>query len=351
MSRGVKGSEDESDGGSVIRVGLIGYGLAGAVFHEPLIRACDPLELTAVLTSRDHPLRVGGFDELLERSDLIVIASPNQSHFPLARAALESGRHVVVDKPFTVTLEEADSLIALARERGRILTVFHNRRWDGDFLTVRRVLPDLGDVFLYEANWDRFRPAIKQGWREEPTPGSGLLNDLGPHLIDQALQLFGVPDAISADILAQREGARVDDYFDLTLDYDERRVCLRSSSVVAEPRPRFSVHGSAGSFVKHGLDPQELQLKAGMNPNDGPFGLDERDGMLTSAGGNQREVRTERGRYVTLYDGVAAAILHGAPVPVEPADTRAGLMLIDLARRSSALGRRLPVPGANSMED
>ena len=334
----------------MIKVGLIGHGLAGAVFHEPLIRACDGLELAAVLTSRDHPLRVASFEELVERSELVVVASPNPTHFPLAQSALEAGRHVVVDKPFTVTLGEADALMALARQRGLMLTVFHNRRWDGDFLTVRRLLPDLGEVLLYEANWDRFRPAIKPGWRDEPEPGSGLISDLGPHLIDQALLLFGMPNAVSADILAQRSGAKVDDYFDLTLVYGALRVCLRSSSLVAEPRPRFAVHGTRGSYIKYGLDPQEQQLKSGMSTNNDHFGVDLRQGLRTFADGKTAEVPAERGDYLAFYQGVAAAILDGGRVPVDPADARRGLMLIDLARRAAAQGRQLPAPAASSPE-
>jgi scyllo-inositol 2-dehydrogenase (NADP+) len=331
----------------VIRVGLVGYGLAGSTFHEPLIRACGGLELAAVLTSRDHPRRVGSFEDLLERSDLVVIASPNQTHFPQAKTALEQRKHVVVDKPFTVSLEEADELIALAERQERVLTVFHNRRWDADFQTVRRILPELGEVLLYEANWDRFRPSIKHGWREAAGAGAGILNDLGPHLIDQALQLFGMPDAIAADVLAQRDGAVVDDYFDVTLEYDRLRVCLRCSTLIADPRPRFALHSTEGSYVKFGLDPQEAQLKSGMDPREPAFGVDQRHGVRTLPDGKTETVRTERGRYIAFYEAVAAAILDGAPVPVDPRDARAGLLLIDLARRASDEGRRLPVPGAS----
>ena len=332
----------------MIRVGLVGYGLAGAVFHAPLIRACARLQLAAVLTSREAPFRVDSIEELIAACGLVVVASPNNTHFPLAKAALEAGRHVVVDKPFTTSLGEADELIRTARERGLVLSVFHNRRWDADFLTVKTVLPSLGEVLLYEANWDRFRPEIKRGWREEPEPGSGLLSDLGPHLIDQALLLFGMPEAVSADILAQRSKAKVDDYFDVALHYGVRRVCLRSSSLVAEPRPRFAVHGTGGSFVKYGLDPQEAQLKAGMDPRDERFGIDERSGTLTLADGSVNAVTNERGHYLAFYDGVVAAIENGAPPPVAPQDARDGLALIDLARRAAAEGRRLAVPAASS---
>jgi scyllo-inositol 2-dehydrogenase (NADP+) len=332
----------------VIRVGLAGYGLAGSAFHAPLIRACEGMELTAVLTSRDVPERVGSLDELLERSDLVVVATPNTTHFEITAAALNAGKHVVVDKPFTVTVDEADALIALAKQRERVLTVFHNRRWDSDFLTVRKMLPSLGEIMLFEAHWDRFRPAIKQGWREVPQPGGGVLSDLGPHMIDQALVLFGMPDAVSADLLAQREGAQVDDYFDLTLHYGERRVCLRCSTLVAEPRPRFAVHGTGGSFVKYGLDPQEAQLKAGMDPRDQGFGVDPVNGAIAFGDGARGEVPSERGNYLALYERVGNGIVGNVPPPVEPADARAGLMLIDLARRAAELGQRLPVPAASS---
>jgi len=331
-----------------IRVGLVGYGLAGSAFHAPLIRACGRLELSAVLTSRDVPRRVGLLDDLMERSDLVVIASPNQTHFPIARQALETGRHVVVDKPFTVDVAEADELIRIARERQVVLTVFHNRRWDADFLTVRDVLPKLGEILLFEANWDRFRPAVKQGWREKPEPGSGVLDDLGPHLIDQALQLFGTPDAIDADIVAQREGALVDDYFDLGLHYGARRVCLRSSTLVAAPRPRFAVHGTSGSFIKHGLDPQESQLKSGMNPRDHDFGVDSNHGSLIFPDGHAESVPTKRGNYLAFYEAVADAIGDGAPPPVSPEGARDGLALIALARWAAQQGRRLEVRHANS---
>jgi scyllo-inositol 2-dehydrogenase (NADP+) len=333
-----------------IRVGLVGYGLAGAVFHAPLIRACKRMDLAAVQTSRDAPNRVQNLKTLLERSDLVVIASPNTTHFPIAKAALDAGKHVVVDKPFTVTLDEADGLIRLAKERGRILTVFHNRRWDADFLTLKRILPRIGAISLYEAHWDRFRPAIKEGWRETDEPGGGVWYDLGPHLVDQALQLFGMPDSVSADIFAQRPEAKADDYFDVTLHYGTRRVCLRCSSLVADPRPRIAAHGSEASFVKFGLDPQEPALKDGGDPLDPGFGIDERTGTLIFPDGGSQSVPNERGDYLAFYEAVADSILDGAPVPVDPADARDGLLLISLARRASQLGQRLPVRDASSTE-
>ncbi len=325
----------------IIRIGMTGFGLAGSVFHAPLIRSCSRMKLAGVLTSRDIPERVSSLEELISGCDLVVVASPNRTHFQIAQRALEAGKHVVVDKPFTVTLEEADELIALAKQRRQLLSVFHNRRWDSDFLTLREVVAKLGEVTLFEANWDRFRPAIKEGWREVAEPGSGVLNDLGPHLFDQAIQLFGMPEALEADIAAQRDGAAVDDYFDVRLHYGRSRVALRSSTLVAATRPRFAVHGTRGSFVKHGLDPQEAQLKAGLDPLDAEFGIDPIEATLTGPDGSVERIPTRRGNYLAFYEAMADAILDGSPVPVAPDDARDCLALIDLARRASVEGRRL----------
>lgn len=303
-----------------------------------------------MLTSREAPARVRSLDELLDRCDLVVVASPNTTHFSIAKAAFEAGKHVVVDKPFTVSVEEADALIRLAKERDRILTVFHNRRWDSDYLTLRRILPRIGAISLFEAHWDRFRPQIKPSWRETGEPGGGVWFDLGPHLVDQALQLFGMPDSVSADIFAQRKDAKVDDYFDVTLHYGPRRVCLRSSTLVADPRPRFCVEGSEASFVKFGLDPQEDALKAGADPLDPSFGIDERTGTLTFPNGRHQSVPNERGNYRLFYEALADSIVDGAPAPVDASDGRAVVALINLARRASQLGRRLPLPDASLPE-
>jgi len=321
---------------AAIRTALIGRGLGGSAFHAPLIRACPDLELVRWVGAAEAAEAARAADV-----DLVVVSTPNASHFPLARAALEAGKHVVVDKPFTVTLAEADALIDLASARRRVLSVFHNRRWDGDFLTVRKLLPRLGEVRLYEACWDRFRPALREGWKEDPEQGAGLLLDLGPHLIDQALLLFGIPDAVRADVLAQRPGSRIDDYFVLTLEYGPMRAVLGSASLVAAPRARFAVHGTGGSFVRHGLDPQEAELKAGADPH--LAGTDPGMGVLTLPDGTGEEVPTQQGRYVAFYPAVAAAIRGEGPVPVAPADAREGLRLIDLARKSAREGRRIPV--------
>ena len=324
-----------------IRTGLIGLGLGGRAFHEPLIRAAERLSLAGIATRHSTPDPAGLIaDPAIE---LIVISTPNHSHYPLAKAALEAGKHVVIDKPFTVTLAEADALIALACAEERVLTVFHNRRWDGDFLTVQRLLASgrLGEVMRYEAHWDRFRPAIKPGWKEEKGPGTGVLGDLGPHLIDQALLLFGPPDAVSGDLERQRAETQVDDYFAITMSYGKRRAILTSSLLAAAPRPRFGLYGTEGSFVKYGLDPQESQAQAGLSPRDPGFGVEDEawHGTLTLADGTAERIPTERGRYLAFYEGVAASILDGAPVPVDPAEARAGLAIIDSVQAAAAATR------------
>lgn len=340
-----------------IRVGLIGFGLAGSAFHAPFVEAEPRMRLAAVASSRPDAVRerfpdvaVAPDAEALLADpaiDLVVIAAPNPLHAPLARAALDRGKHVVVDKPLVADLAEAQPLIDLARDRGRVLSVFHNRRWDGDFLTVQRVLREgrLGRVMLAEFCWDRFRPAIKQGWREEAGPGAGLLADLGPHLVDQALRLFGTPDAVAGDLAVQREEAAVDDWFALTLHYGPARVLLSASTLVADPRPRFALYGTEGSFVKYGIDPQEAHLRAGGSVGDARFGEEPADlgGRLTVRAGEPERLPTERGDWRRFYSGVAAAVLDGAPPPVDAAEALTGLRLIELGRRSAAEGRVLPV--------
>jgi scyllo-inositol 2-dehydrogenase (NADP+) len=313
-----------------IQVALVGRGMAGTVFHAPLIRSLPEFELAAVAGSAQAAAAIAS-----PGIDLVVVATPNLTHYPLAAAALESGKHVVVDKPFAVSVAEAEALIALAAAKGRMLTVFHNRRWDGDFLTVRSLVESgrLGDILLFEAHWDRFRPLPKPGWREEPAEGAGLLWDLGPHLVDQALVLFGRPDSVSSDIAIQRPGALADDYFDLILRYGAMRAKLAASTLVAEPRPRFAIHGTAGSFVKYGLDPQEETLRRGAGPLDPGSGRGGTpgDGILTRADGGREPVATLPGRYLAFYEGVAAAIEAGAPPPVDPRDALDGLEIIAAA--------------------
>lgn len=325
----------------LIRVGLLGHGQAGAVLHAPLIEAAGDFRIAAVATSRtaslrarrDAPRQEAHAQAVIEAEDvdLVVVATPNDSHFEFAAAALEAGKHVVVDKPFALSAAHADRLIALAAERGRVLTVFHNRRLDGDFLAVRQAVAsgELGEVRLFEARWDRFRPAAPQSWKNQP--GGGVLWDLGPHLVDQALQLFGPPDAVSADLAAQRDGALTDDYFELTLRYGPMRCILSASCLVAAPRPRFAVHGTKASFLTFGVDPIEAALHAGRHPADPDFA----EGLYIPAELVRPEGREPRslpaGDWVAFYRGVARAIREGFPPPVAPAEIREGIAMIERA--------------------
>jgi scyllo-inositol 2-dehydrogenase (NADP+) len=340
----------------MIRTGVIGFGLGGTAFHAPLIDAVPELELAAIATSKADAVRaayphaaVTTPEALIADPDiaLVAISTPNDTHFPLAKAALEAGKHVVIDKPFATSVAEAEELAALAKARGLVLCPFHNRRWDSDFLAVRALIESgrLGEILLYEAHWDRFRPELVQPWKESIAAGSGQLPDLGPHLIDQVLVLFGAPEALSADLEVQRAGGEVDDYFALTLHYGMRRVILASSRLVAAPRPRFGIHGRQGSFVKYGLDPQEAALRAGGRVGDPGHGVEDpaQYGVLTLPDGTQETIPSERGDYRRFYAGVAAAIAEGAPPPVDPADAVIGLRIIELARQSAREGRRLPL--------
>lgn len=307
------------------RVGLIGYGLSGATFHAPLLAVDPAFTLSAVATRNAEAVasawpsaRVVSVEAMLAdpELELIIVATPNDSHGPLAERALLAGKHVVVEKPFTLDSAEASRLEALARERGRCLTVFHNRRWDGDFLTVRQLVEQgrLGKLYSFESHFDRYRPQVKKRWKEEEGPGGGTLWDLGAHLVDQAVQLFGMPESISADLGRQRPEARAVDWFHLVLRYGELRVILHSGSVVHEPWPRFVLHGEADAYVKYGLDPQEEQLKAGLRPGMAGWGAEpsERHGRLSRGG----SVPTVPGAYEQFYRQLAAAMAGEGPVPV-----------------------------------
>nr|WP_315381798.1 oxidoreductase [uncultured Sphingomonas sp.] len=338
----------------MIRTGLIGFGLGGTAFHAPLVDAVDGLELAAVGTSRAEAVAKAypGVPAMSPEAliadpsiELVVVSTPNATHFPLAKAALEAGKHVVIDKPLTPSAAEAEALIALAEAQGRLLVPFHNRRWDSDFLAVQALIESdrLGEILLFEAHWDRFRPELSQAWKE--AEGGGQLLDLGPHMIDQALVLFGTPEAVQGDVARQRGNSPVDDYFTLTLFYGTRRVVLASSRMIAAARPRFALHGRGGSFVKYGLDPQETAMRAGGSVRDPGHGLEDpaQYGVLTLPDGSTETIASERGDYRRFYAGVAAAIREGERPPVAAKDALAGLQLIELARQSAEAGRRIPV--------
>ena len=340
----------------MVRVGVLGFGLAGQVFHAPMIRAVPGLELACILerhgslAREKYPeVRVARtLEELLadETIRLCVIGTPHNTHFDLARRCLLAGRDVVVDKPFTVTLREAEELIALAKQKKRLLTVYQNRRWDGDFQTVKKILKagTLGRVAEYEVRFERFRPELRpNNWRERDQPGSGMLLELGPHLVDQVLQLFGTPQAITAEVFRQREGSQVDDAFDVCLEYAGLRALLHSRIIAYAPGPHFAVHGTKGSFVKFGMDPQEELLKAGALPEGESWGEDPEEywGTLAVVGGAGQKVKTEAGDYRSFYINLRDAIVKGTPPAVTTEQAWRTMRVLELAQQSSRERRTL----------
>ncbi|GGX87268.1 oxidoreductase [Litchfieldella qijiaojingensis] len=341
----------------IFNVGVVGYGFASKTFHIPLILATPGLNLVAVSSSDADKVHADLPDVVVESKpqalfarseiDLVVIPTPNETHFPLAKSALLAGKHVILDKPFTVTLSEARMLKSQADECERLLTVFHNRRWDSDFLTLKSLLKQgtLGRVVNLESRFDRFRPGVRERWREQPKPGAGIWYDLGPHLLDQARQLFGMPRAILLDLANRRDGAKVDDDFLALLDYGGLRVTLKASALVAEPTPRFAVYGTRGSYVKYGLDPQEERLKAGETPAP-QWGEDTRHGTLTLRDGEgedaplvSREQPTLPGDYLAYYRGIVAALNGDGPTPVGVDDALAVMGLLEAGLDSCRQGR------------
>ncbi|HET7231251.1 MAG TPA: Gfo/Idh/MocA family oxidoreductase [Longimicrobium sp.] len=344
------------DQGREIRVGLIGYGLAGSAFHAPLIATTPGMRLAFIVTANAeraararerHPgvTVVDSAERLWERAgeiDLVVVATPNVTHVPLGLAALEAGLPVVIDKPLAATAEDGRRLVEAAQARGLLLSVFQNRRWDGDFLTLRRLIDEgvLGSVHRFESRFERWRPTPKQGWREhaDPAEAGGVLYDLGAHLIDQALVLFGPATHVYAELDRRRPGVRVDDDAFVALAHVSGvRSHLWMSSVSADDNGRFRVLGSRAAYVKHGLDVQEAILRSGGHPGGADWGAEppERWGRV-GAGEEWTTVKTERGAYPAYYAGIAAALRDGTPPPVDPADAIAALEIIEAARLSAA---------------
>jgi len=347
----------------MIEVGLIGFGLGGRYFHAPVIRAVPGVRLAAVLQ------RTGGsagqaypdvrivrtLDELLaiDSVRLIVIATPNQSHFALAKRCLEAGRDVVVDKPFTTTVAEAVELLELAQKLGRILTVYHDRRFDADFQALRKVVASgqLGPIVRFEDTYDRYRPSPKPGaWREQPGPGSGILFDLAPHLIDQAFTLLGKPLALAADVRTERHGVATDDAFDILLHYPEgARALLRASMLSATPRPRLLVLAEKGSFLKRDFDPLEPTLRSGQVPAGDSWLLEREEnwGELTVRENGQLTTRrvASIGDWRDFYANVRDAILGRAPLLVTHQQILDVMVALELALESSS--KRCAVPWRN----
>ena len=335
-----------------IRVALLGYGLAGAVFHAPLINAVDGLELAAIVTRnderrsrarREHPgaILLDSAEDVWERSgelELVVVASPNRFHVPLARAAVAAGLAVVVDKPLAARADEARVLVGEARERGELLTVFQNRRWDGDFLTVRRLLEtsQLGTVARFESRFERWRPELSGSWREsgDSEDAGGLLYDLGSHLIDQALELFGPAAEVYAELDARRAGARTDDDTFVALTHESGvHSHLWMSAIAAEQAPRFRVLGTAAAFTKYGLDVQENALRDGGDPRAPSWGREPEEHWGELATGDAtRRIETCPGAYQRFYEGVVSALREGAPPPVDPDQVVTALEVLEAAK-------------------
>lgn len=340
-----------------LQVGLIGYGLAGSVFHAPLIQHTPGLALHSIASSqRDRLLRSFTDVRICNQPaelfndpalDAVVIATPNAEHAPLAIAALQAGKHVLVDKPFALDLTEAEAVVRAAQGAERVVTVFQNRRFDADFLTLQQLLADgvLGEVAECHSHFDRYRPQVRDRWRESDAPGAGLWMDLGPHLLDQMLQLFGWPQAISADLMAQRDGARSDDYFHAVLHYPRHRAIVHAGSLVAAARPRFAVHGGLGSYLKHGRDVQEDQLREGIAPGAPGWGLDPVHGQHVSVddAGHEHAASVDNalGDYRRLYAAFRDAML-GTGAPTVSAEQALQLMrLLAAGTESARSGRRV----------
>lgn len=333
-----------------INIALIGYGFVGKTFHAPLIQSIEGLTL-AVVSSRDEEkvkrdlpnvLVVATPEEAIQHPDvdLVVIASPNATHAPLAALALNAGKHVVVDKPFTLDMQEASELIALADEKQRLLSVFHNRRWDSDFLGIKQVIEEgrLGKVKLFESHIDRFRPEVRVRWREQNVPGSGLWFDLGPHLIDQTLQLFGLPQSVQGNIATLRDGAEINDWAHVVLNYPEHKVILHASMLVAGGTSRFTVHGDKASVVKARIDQQEAQLLAGVIPGSESWGEDSDDMVLFDAAGDATRLKTPKGDQRQYYINVRDALTGTIGNPVHPVEALAVMAVLEAAVRSSETG-------------
>ncbi len=348
----------------VMDVGLIGFGLAGRSFHAPVIRGVPGLRLAAILQRSGNQAAekysdvriVRTLEELLAIKDirLVVIATPNDSHYSLAQQCLGAGRDVLVDKPFTTTFEEAVALVQFAKQQGRVLTVYQNRRYDGDFQAIAQLVARgvLGRIVRFETNYDRFRPQLRSGaWRERSGPGTGIFFDIGPHLIDHALLLFGMPQALTADIRVEREGGVADDAFDVAFHYPRGlRADLRSSILAAATRPRFTLHGTQGAFVKLTVDPQESNLRCGQIPGDSSWGAEPEEnwGLLTlSENGaiTQRRVPSADCDYRDFYANLRDAILGKAELAVTPEWALDVMRLLELARQSSKERRTISVQG------
>ena len=341
----------------IINVGIIGYGLSGRIFHSYVIQAIEGFNIKKIYTKNpskkfqaleDHKdvEVVEDLNEILNDKSigLIVICTPNTLHADLGKKAMKSGKHVIIEKPFTITSDEAKELFMVSKESEKILSVYHNRRFDSDFKTIKEILSSkvLGRLVEFESHFDRFRPEFKnQAWREENLPGSGLLYDLGSHLIDQALALFGMPLEVYGDLMTQRKG-HVDDAFELILYYPDLKVTLKAGCLVKEPLPRFILQGTQGSFLKYGLDVQEEALKNGLKPIDTSWGVEPQSlwGVLNTIH-ERKTYPSLRGDYRDYYKNIYGAIVHREKLLVTGLDGFNVIKIIEAAKKSHEEKRRI----------
>ncbi|HVM89814.1 MAG TPA: oxidoreductase [Puia sp.] len=335
-----------------LKIGIAGFGQAAKVMHAPFLSSMEEYKLVSVLERHNNDSQqrypyvkmVRTFDELIELPDIeiIVITTPNNTHFDYAKRGLLAGKHIVLEKPFTITSDDAKNLIEVSQKANRVLSVFQNRRYVCDFLTIRKILAEnlLGPVVEFEAHYDRYRPGPKpNAWRERNEPGSGILYDLGSHLIDQALFLFGIPKTINADVRKQRPHAKIDDYFDLSLDYGFTKVILKSGMLVREPGPRYMVHGTIGSYIKSGEDPQEELLKAGAIPNSPDWGkeAEENWGVLHTEINNKiirERYPSLHGNFGLYYKNLYETIRNNQPLKEKAEHGYNTIRMIELALES-----------------
>ena len=342
-----------------INAGIASYGMSGEIFHAPLLHTHQGFQIIKILErtknkSKDrypYATIVREYGDLLKdpQIDLVVVNTPDNLHHGMVSEAIEAGKHVVVEKPFTLTVSDADDLITRAKKAGVLLSVFQNRRWDSDFLTVQKIIEEkmLGRLVEFEVHFDRYRNFIQENtWKELPESGSGTLYNLGSHMADQALVLFGLPRSVYADIRSLRTGGRVDDAFTLLLKYDDVKVTLKASYLVREPGPKYYVHGTLGSFLKWGMDPQEEALKKGSYPDSDGWGTEPEEdwGILnTEKDGKQIKQKFESlpGNYLTFYDLLYLALTEGKPNPVPAVEGRNVIRVIEAARESNKTGREV----------
>ena len=344
---------------SPIATALLSYGMSGEIFHAPFLSIHPGFQLNKVVERKNKKINlrypkvnsVNAIDDVLQDPsiELVVVNTPNETHYRLTKEVLNAGKHAVVEKPFTVTSAEAEDLIALAKRKNKILTVFQSRRFDGDFKTLQQVVKDdlLGKIVAFEAHYDRFRNYIEpHTWKEEAKPGTGILYNLGSHMLDQALVLFGKPDEVDARIGIQRPGGAVDDFYDIRLSYNDLLVIVKSSYLVREQGPRYILHGMQGSFVKYGIDPQEQDLKDGKLPDGTGWGKEDEQwwGKINSTIQGvhvERKVETQRGNYCEFYDNLHHAIRDQQALAIQPEEAKEVIRLIEVCYESNKLKRAI----------